>query len=136
MDGRTDRQTDTMELIVAFHTSASMHVNFSLLKVTLCSLAEVYCNCRGIRCLHPSVSHTRRWQGSSEIPVRFYKAVGHHIANKSSLHSHCLENIHSCRKYLDELFVLMICSVDIVSSGWFVQTTVIYLQSWFGGPDI
>jgi hypothetical protein len=38
----TDGQTDMMELIVAFHTSASMHINFSLLKVTLFSLAEVY----------------------------------------------------------------------------------------------
>jgi len=49
-----------------------------------------------------------------------------HIANKSSLHSQCHENNHSCNKYLVELFVLMSCNVDIVSGGWFVQTTVIF----------
>ena len=64
--------------------------------------------------------------GSSEIPVHFYKAVGHHIANKSSVHSHCHENIQSCSKYLVELFVLMIWNVNIMSSGCFIQTTFIF----------
>ena len=31
VDSQTDGQTDMMDLIVAFHISVSMHINFSLL---------------------------------------------------------------------------------------------------------
>jgi hypothetical protein len=71
VDRWMDGQTDTMELIVAFHTSASMHINFSLLKVTLFSLAEVYCNCRGIRCLHTSVTHTNDGGGRGLLKFQY-----------------------------------------------------------------
>lgn len=77
--------------------------------VTLCSVVDIFCNCRWTYWLHHQGTSCRFLQ----TPVNLYQTTCHHIWEESTLNSHYHGSVTSCMKFLSsepQNCTLMFCS--------------------------